>query len=91
MILMLVEEDLGKLQEFFWMLGCRGVLVRTAFAGFSTKPVRSCTWFRQVLPFFLQTCLKLTLLRTAFPRSPSNLSEVDSSSDNFSWFSIKPV
>jgi hypothetical protein len=46
---------------------------------------------RQLFLFRTLSCLKLALLRTAFPLLPPNLSELDLTSDNFSSFRTKPV
>ncbi len=61
------------------------------FLCFSTKPVRSWLGFRQLFVFIHQTCLKLARIQTTFRLFPPNLSEVGSSSDNFLYFSSKPV
>ncbi len=66
-------------------------LASDSFSAFSVIPVRTCHCFGQLFCFFLQTCLKVLLLRTAFLLFPSNLSEVATASDSFSAFSDKPV
>jgi hypothetical protein len=62
-----------------------------SFSSSTTKPVQSWLWFGQLFFFQHQTCPKLALVRTAFPLSLPNLSEVGSGSDSFSSSTTKPV
>jgi hypothetical protein len=61
------------------------------FSTSTTKPVRTRGYFRQLFPFFCQTCPNLTLLRTAFLLLTPNLSKIGSTLDSFSSSHTKPV